>query len=45
VAPSARDLPPLGPPLALLEVLESDRRLDPRARRVLMELYDLLASR
>jgi len=26
-------------------VLESDRRLDPRARRVLMELYDLLASR
>ena len=40
-----RDLPPLGPPVALLEVLESDRRLDPRARRVLMELYDLLASR
>ena len=36
---------PLGPPMALLEVLESDRRLDPRARRVLMELYDLLASR
>ncbi len=45
VAPSVRDLPPLGPPMALLEVLESDRRLDPRARRVLMELYDLLASR
>jgi transcriptional regulator with XRE-family HTH domain len=44
-APSVRDLPPLGPPIALLEVLESDRRLDPRARRVLMELYDLLASR
>jgi transcriptional regulator with XRE-family HTH domain len=44
-APSVRDLPPLGPPMALLEVLESDRRLDPRARRVLMELYDLLASR
>jgi transcriptional regulator with XRE-family HTH domain len=44
-ASSARDLPPLGPPMALLEVLESDRRLDPRARRVLMELYDLLASR
>ncbi len=43
--PSMRDLPPLGPPMALLEVLESDRRLDPRARRVLMELYDLLASR
>lgn len=43
--PSVRDLPPLGPPMALLEVLESDRRLDPRARRVLMELYDLLASR
>ena len=43
--PAVRDLPPLGPPLALLEVLESDRRLDPRARRVLMELYDLLASR
>jgi transcriptional regulator with XRE-family HTH domain len=43
--PSLRDLPPLGPPMALLEVLESDRRLDPRARRVLMELYDLLASR
>lgn len=40
-----RDLPPLGPPMALLEVLESDRRLDPRARRILMELYDLLASR
>lgn len=44
-APAVRDLPPLGPPMALLEVLESDRRLDPRARRVLMELYDLLASR
>lgn len=43
--PSVRDLPPLGPPMALMEVLESDRRLDPRARRVLMELYDLLASR
>ena len=43
--PSVRDLPPLGAPMALLEVLESDRRLDPRARRVLMELYDLLASR
>jgi transcriptional regulator with XRE-family HTH domain len=43
--PSVRDLPPLGPPMALLDVLESDRRLDPRARRVLMELYDLLASR
>lgn len=44
IAP-VRDLPPLGPPMALLEVLESDRRLDPRARRILMELYDLLASR
>src|ERR1044072_5679545 len=43
--PSVRARPPLGPPMALLEVLESDRRLDPRARRVLMELYDLLASR
>lgn len=43
--PAVRDLAPLGPPMALLEVLEADRRLDPRARRVLMELYDLLASR
>jgi len=38
------DLPRLRAPLALLKVLETDRRLDARARRVLIELYDLLTS-
>jgi transcriptional regulator with XRE-family HTH domain len=43
--PTIRDVAPVGAPLGLLQVLESDGRLDDRSRRLLMELYEVLASR
>lgn len=43
--PTIRDVAPVGAPLSLLQVLESDSRLDERSRRLLMDLYDALASR
>lgn len=43
--PTIRDVAPVGAPLDLLQVLESDGRLDERSRRLLMELYEALASR
>jgi transcriptional regulator with XRE-family HTH domain len=43
--PSIREVAPVGAPLGLLQVLESDGRLDDRSRRLLIELYEALASR
>lgn len=43
--PTIREVAPVGAPLDLLQVLESDGRLDDRSRRLLMELYEVLASR
>ena len=43
--PTIREVAPVGAPLDLLQVLESDDRLDDRSRRLLMELYEALASR
>ncbi len=43
--PTIRDMAPVGAPLGLLQVLESDGRLDERSRHLLMELYEALASR
>lgn len=43
--PTIREVAPVGAPLGLLQVLESDGRLDDRSRRLLMELYEALASR
>jgi transcriptional regulator with XRE-family HTH domain len=43
--PTIRQVAPVGAPLDLLQVLESDGRLDDRSRRLLMELYEALASR
>jgi transcriptional regulator with XRE-family HTH domain len=43
--PTIREVAPVGAPLDLLQVLESDGRLDERSRRLLMELYEALASR
>lgn len=43
--PTIRDVAPVGAPLDLLQVLECDGRLDARSRRLLMELYEALASR
>ena len=43
--PSIREVVPVGAPLGLLQVLESDGRLDERSRRLIVELYEALASR
>ena len=43
--PSIREVAPVGAPLSLLQVLESDGRLDERSRRLIVELYEALASR
>ena len=43
--PSIRELVPVGAPMDLLQVLESDGRLDDRSRRLLVELYEALAAR
>ncbi|HEY3240933.1 MAG TPA: helix-turn-helix transcriptional regulator [Acidimicrobiia bacterium] len=43
--PTIREVVPVGAPLDLLQVLECDGRLDVRSRRLLMELYEALASR
>ena len=43
--PSIREVAPVGAPLSLLLVLEADARLDERSRRLIMDLYDVLASR
>ncbi|MGH8992281.1 MAG: helix-turn-helix domain-containing protein [Acidimicrobiia bacterium] len=43
--PTIREMAPVGAPLSLLQVLESDGRLDDRSRRLIMELYEALASR
>lgn len=43
--PSIRQMAPVGTPLSLLQLLESDGRLDERSRRLLVELYEALAAR
>jgi transcriptional regulator with XRE-family HTH domain len=43
--PTIRQVAPVGTPLSLLQVLESDDRLDERSRRLLVELYEALAGR
>jgi transcriptional regulator with XRE-family HTH domain len=43
--PTVREVAPVGAPLGLLQVLESDGRLNERSRRLIMELYEALASR
>jgi transcriptional regulator with XRE-family HTH domain len=43
--PTLRQMAPVGTPLGLLQLLEADGRLDERSRRLLVELYEALASR
>ncbi|MGH8972059.1 MAG: helix-turn-helix domain-containing protein [Acidimicrobiia bacterium] len=43
--PTLRQMAPVGTPLSLLQLLEADGRLDERSRRLLVELYEALASR
>jgi transcriptional regulator with XRE-family HTH domain len=43
--PTIRHVAPVGTPLSLLELLESDGRLDERSRRLLVELYEALSGR
>jgi transcriptional regulator with XRE-family HTH domain len=43
--PTIRQMAPVGAPLSLLQLLEADGRLDERCRRLLVELYEALATR
>ena len=43
--PTLRHVAPVGAPMSLLQLLEADGRLDEKSRRLLVELYEALASR